>query len=234
MRVMRRLRNRLHDERGFSLTELLVAVTIGMVILMAAFMVLDRTISSSAQIADRTEALQRGRTAMDLMARELRSQVCLGTTKPIVSASDTSVQFYSDLSSGNPMVIKRRTITYSSSTNKITEAAVTGTGTYPGLSFTGAAVNTTVLGKAKQVMDGSTARPIFRYYGYQTGTTNGTLVQLNPASPTDLGRVAMIRIAFRSYAERPIAQDPNSATIENDVYVRVAVPTQNQGAPECI
>jgi prepilin-type N-terminal cleavage/methylation domain-containing protein len=226
---------RLHDERGFSLTELLVAVTIGMVILMAAFMVLDRTISSSAQIADRTEALQRGRAAMDLMARELRSQVCLGTTKPMVSGDDTSVSFYSDLSSGNPMVIKQRTISYSSSTNKITEAAVTGTGTYPALSFTGAAANTTLLGKARQIMDGSTARPIFRYYGYQTGTTNGTLVQLpSPLNPTNLGRVAMIKIGFRAYAERPIAEDKNSATIENDVYVRVAVPTQSQGAPECI
>jgi prepilin-type N-terminal cleavage/methylation domain-containing protein len=222
---------RLHDERGFTLTELLVAVTIGMVILMAAFMVLDRTISASGQIADRTEALQRGRTAMDLMTRELRSQVCLGTTKPIVSGNDTSVTFYSDLSSGNPMVIKRRTITYSSSTNKITEVAVTGTGTYPDLSFTGAAVNTTVLNKVKQIMDGSTARPIFKYYGYQTGTTNGTPVEL---TASELGRVAVIKIGFRSYAERPISNDSDSATLENDVYVRVAVPTQSQGAPECI
>ena len=60
-------------------------MVIGMIVLMAAFMVLDRTITASGQVADRSEALQRGRQAMELVTRQLRSQVCVGTTKPIVS-----------------------------------------------------------------------------------------------------------------------------------------------------
>ena len=92
---------RLRDERGFTLIELLVAMVIGMIVLIAAFMVLDRTISASGQVADRSEALQRGRQAMELITRQLRSQVCVGTTKPIVSGTDTSVSFYADLSDGS-------------------------------------------------------------------------------------------------------------------------------------
>ena len=233
MSLIRR-RLRLSDERGFTLTELLVAITVGLIVLMAAFMVLDRTITASGQIADRTEALQRGRLAMGLISRQLRSQVCVGSTKPIVAANDTSVTFYGDLSDGS-QPIKKRTLTYSSTTDTITESVVTGTGTYPTLAFTGTATSLPLLTKVEQIMDGSTARPIFRYYGYQTGTTNGTLVQLgSPLSSTDLGRVAVIKVGLRAFAVRPISKDADSAVIEDDVYVRVAVPTQLQGAPECI
>jgi prepilin-type N-terminal cleavage/methylation domain-containing protein len=224
---------RLSDERGFTLIELLVAMVIGMVVLMAAFMVLDRTISASGQVADRSEALQRGRQAMELISRQLRSQVCVGNTKPIISASDNSISFYADMSDGTTP-IRQRTLSYSSTTDIITESFVTGSGTYPSLTFTGAATSAPLLTKVKQIQDAS-LRPIFRYYGYQTGTTNGTLVQLtSPLSATDLGRVALIKVGFRTFAVRPISNDKDSAVLENDVYTRTAVPTQLQGAPECI
>ena len=225
---------RLSDERGFTLIELLVAMVIGLVGLMAAFMVLDRTISASGQVADRSEALQRGRQAMDLVSRQLRSQVCVGNTKPIISASDNSISFYADMSDGTTP-IKQRTLSYSSTTDIITESVVTGSGTYPTLTFTGTATSTPLLTKVKQIQDTSSLRPIFRYYGYQTGTTNGTLVQLTaPLSATDLGRVALIKVGFRAFANRPISNDKDSAVLENDVYTRTAVPTELQGAPECI
>ena len=106
------IRRRLSDERGFTLVELLVAMTIGMMVLMAAFMLLDRTFVASGQVADRTEALQRGRQAMALITRQLRSQVCIGTTNPpIVGGSNaSSVSFYADLSDGS-VNAKQRTLT---------------------------------------------------------------------------------------------------------------------------
>jgi prepilin-type N-terminal cleavage/methylation domain-containing protein len=237
MSLMRRLRHRvsLADQRGFSLTELLVAMTIGMVVLMASWMVLDRTISASGQVADRSQALQRGRQAMELISRQLRSQVCVGTATPIVSAGDLSVTFYADMtdgSSANP--IKKRTLTYDTTTDTINESVASSTGTYPALTF-GTAATAPLLTKVDQIMDGSTARPIFRYYGYQTGTTNGTLVQLSaPLSATDLKRVAVIKVGFRAFADRPISNDSDSTVLENDVYTRTAVPTELQGQPECL
>ena len=234
MSLTGRIRARLRDEGGFSLTELLVAMTIGLVVLMASWMLLDRTISASGQVADRTEALQRGRLAMNVISRQLRSQVCVGTTKPMISATDNAVSFYADLGDGT-VPIKRRTLTYTSATDTITESVVSGSGTYPNLTFTGTATTTPLLTKVKQILDGATPRPIFRYYGYQTGTTNGTLVQLTtPLSATDLGRVALIKIGFRAFAFRPVSNDNDSTVLEDDVYMRTAVPTQLQGAPECI
>jgi prepilin-type N-terminal cleavage/methylation domain-containing protein len=231
-------RPHLRDEGGFTLIELLTAISIGLLIIFAAFAVLDRTISASGQIADRSEALQRGRQAMQLITRQLRSQVCVGTATPIVSGSDLSISFYADLTDGTPAnPIKQRTLSYSATTDTITETVTPSAGTYPALTFTGTPTSTPLLTKVKQILEnnGTTLRPIFRYYGYQTGTTNGTLVQLSaPLSATDLKRVALIKVGFRSFAVRPISNDKDSTTLEDDVYTRTAVPTQLQGAPECL
>jgi prepilin-type N-terminal cleavage/methylation domain-containing protein len=232
MRVNRR--PRLQDERGFSLPELLVAMFIGMIILLAAFMLLDRSISASGQIADRTEALQRGRLAMDLITRELRSQVCVGTTPPIISGSGTSVSFYADLSDGT-QPIKQRTLTFNAATDTITESVVTGTGTYPALSFSGAATSVPLLTKVRQIVDVATTRPVFRYYGYVVGGAVGQLELLgSPLSAADLKRVALIKVGFKAFAVRNLSKDADSATLEDDVYVRVASPTDIQDGAECI
>jgi prepilin-type N-terminal cleavage/methylation domain-containing protein len=231
---MRLIRRRLSDERGFSLPELLMAMFVGMVVLMAAFMLLDRTISASGQVADRTEALQRGRLSMDLITRQLRSQVCVGVTPPIVSGTDDSVSFYADLSDGT-QPIKQRTLTFDSTTDTITESVVTGAGTYPALTFTSAAVTAPLLTKVRQILDGATPRAVFRYYGYTVGGAVGALQQLAaPLSATDLKRVALIKVGFRAFAVRTILNDADSAVLEDDVYVRVAVPTDIQDGPECI
>jgi prepilin-type N-terminal cleavage/methylation domain-containing protein len=231
-----RQRPRISDESGFSLTELLVALVIGMIVLLASFMLLDRTISASGQIADRTEALQRGRLAMEQITRQLRSQVCVGNTVPMVAGTATSVTFYADLSDASGTTpIKKRTLSYDTSTDTISESVVTGAGTYPALTFTGAATTTPVLTKVEQIMDGSTARPVFRYYGFTVGTTNGSLDLLaTPLSAASLSRVALIKIGFRSFAERTVMDDKNSAVLEDDVYVRVLTATDFKDGPRCI
>jgi prepilin-type N-terminal cleavage/methylation domain-containing protein len=230
-------RQRISDERGFSLTELLVAMFIGMIVLLAAFMLLDRSFSASGQIADRSEALQRGRLAMDLITRQLRSQVCVGNTVPMVSGTDTSVSFYADLSDGS-QPIKRRTLTFNAGTGTITESVVTGAGTYPALTFTGAAANSTLLTKVDQILDGTppvNPRPVFRYYGYVVGGSPGQLEPLSaPLSAANLTRVALIKIGFRAFADRTLTNDKDSAVIENDVYVRVITATDFQNGPRCI
>jgi prepilin-type N-terminal cleavage/methylation domain-containing protein len=225
------------DERGFSLTELLVAMFIGMIILLAAFMLLDRSFTASGQVADRSEALQRGRLAMDLITRQLRSQVCVGNTVPIVSGTDTAITFYADMSDGSTP-IKKRTLSYDTITDTITESVVPGAGTYPALTFTGAASSVPLLTKVDQILDGTpptTPRPIFRYYGYTVGGTSGALDLLTtPLSTASLSRVAVIKVGFRSFAARTVMNDKDSAVLEDDVYVRVTTATDFQNGPRCI
>jgi prepilin-type N-terminal cleavage/methylation domain-containing protein len=230
--VTRRPRN--SDERGFSLPELIVAMFIGLIVLMASFMLLDRSFSASGQVADRSEALQRGRQAMDLITRQLRSQVCLGNTVPMVAGTDLSVTFYADMSDGSTP-IKKRTLTYDTTTDTITESVIPGAGTYPALTFTGAATSTPLLTKVEQILDGSTLRPIFRYYGYKVGGLPGELEPLSaPLSAASLSRVALIKVGLRAFASRNVNNDKDAAVLENDVYVRVTTATDFQNGPRCI
>jgi prepilin-type N-terminal cleavage/methylation domain-containing protein len=227
-------RPRISDERGFSLPELLVAMFIGLIVLMASFMLLDRSFSASGQVADRSEALQRGRQAMDLITRQLRSQVCLGNTVPMVAGSALSVTFYADMSDGSTP-IKKRTLTYDTTTDTITESVIPGAGTYPALTFTGAATTTPLLTKVEQILDGSTPRPIFRYYGYKVGGLPGELEPLSaPLSAASLSRVALIKVGLRAFASRNVNNDKDAAVLENDVYVRVTTATDFQNGPRCI
>jgi prepilin-type N-terminal cleavage/methylation domain-containing protein len=241
------LRRRVHasDERGFTLVEMLVAMSIGVVILLAAFTLLDRSFSTSAQIADRQEGLQRGRQAMELMTRQLRSQVCVvvppATTysPPVAAATDTSVTFYGSLSESGTSV-EKRTLTFSSTgTGSITQNVITGTPNtvYPQMAFTGTGTTTTLLTDVKQAQTGTPATnlPVFRYYRYKAGAPAGDLELLNtPLATADLARVALIKVAFRSYAARPISKDNDASQLENDVYIRISDSSELQETPQCI
>ena len=72
------MRNRLNSERGMTLPEVLVTMTIALVLSLATFALVDMTIRRTGEITARVDGVQRGRVAMDLMTRQLRSQVCLG------------------------------------------------------------------------------------------------------------------------------------------------------------
>jgi prepilin-type N-terminal cleavage/methylation domain-containing protein len=232
--------NRASDERGMTLIEMLVAMSVGMIVLLAAFMLLDRSFSASGQIADREDALQRGRQAMELMTRQLRSQVCIGTANvPMVQGLDNSVTFYGSLSESSQSVTKRTLTFDGTGAGSITQSVITGVPNpaYPLMSFTGTAATSTLLTDVQQAQDGSPAvnRPVFKYYRYKAGPPTGDLEQLGtPLSAGDLGQVALIKVTFRAFAARPIADDGDSTVLENDVFIRISDPTEVQEGPQCI
>ena len=88
---------RARDESGFTLIELLMAMTIGVVVLLAAFMLVDASTPLAQKTQDRVDAAQRGRLAMEIIGAELRSQVCMpGAVPPIMPtvSDDSNVWFY--------------------------------------------------------------------------------------------------------------------------------------------
>ena len=87
-----------------TLPEVLVTMVIALVLSLATFALVDVTIRRTGEISQRVDGVQRGRVAMDLMTRQLRSQVCLGPNAPssrsIVAGTATSVTFYVEM--GDP------------------------------------------------------------------------------------------------------------------------------------
>ena len=80
--------SRLRSQAGFTLIELIVAMTISTMTVLAVFAILDTTIKQSNAVAGRVNATQRGRITMDTITRQLRSQVCYSATVPALVSGD--------------------------------------------------------------------------------------------------------------------------------------------------
>jgi prepilin-type N-terminal cleavage/methylation domain-containing protein len=231
------------DESGFTLVELLAAMVIGMIVLMAAFLLLDRATSASTEIADRQEAVQRGRMAMERITRQLRSQVCLGDeTEPITYGDDNQIVFYTDLGAGslNGDSIEQRRLSFveAAGTARIVQDIFGRTGgSYPDLTFSTLPTQSEVLMyKASRLLDDGVNRPFLRYYGFvlEDGEP-GELERLStPLSPDDASRTVMVRVGFAALPDRKNPNDRLATGMETDVYVRLADPSKPLEGPRCL
>jgi Tfp pilus assembly protein PilV len=231
-----RLRRIHSDQSGFNLPELITATFIGMIVLMAAFLLLDRTVSVSSEVAGRQDAVQRGRQAMETMTRTLRSQVCLGEkTEPITAATDKSVSFYANLST-DPDSADLRVLTWDATAKTIVEGTYDGSGTYPDLTFpTTPTRSRRLLESVDQMVESGVTQPIFRYYTFKVGGAPGELQQLStPLVTTDLPRVVMVKIAFFAKPAEKVTKAIDSTSLQSDVYVRIADPTRPTEGPRCL
>jgi prepilin-type N-terminal cleavage/methylation domain-containing protein len=240
------------SEDGFTLIEVLAAMIIGMVVLMGAFTVLDNTTRLTTNVRQRVDSLQRGRNALDLMTRDLRSQVCVGlltnattgttTTDPSLrGGSDSSVDFYTDLGDGSKNADgtdkyppTRRTLTFDATAKTIVEQIYTPTGRTGAYVYPATPLQTRTL-LADVVQDGST--PVFRFYAYDTSVTPPTPTALLNASPalsdTDEQRTVRIAIAFKTLRSGGTATSSGSSVLQDDVFRRAVNPNRSTLTPEC-
>jgi prepilin-type N-terminal cleavage/methylation domain-containing protein len=234
--MMARLRHLHARQTGFTLPELLAAMLVGLVVLMAAFMLLDHATSTSKEISDRQDTIQRGRRAMERMVTVLRSQVCLGeSTEPIIAGDADSVTFYANLSS-NPDTAQQRRLVYDPAAGSLTEYAWSGTGTYPDLKFPTKPTETRSLldSVGRMIEDGKT-QPIFRYYTYDPNGAPGALTELAaPLSSDNASRIVMVRIAFFAKPDDKAQEDRSASSLQSTVYVRLADPTRPAEGPRCL
>lgn len=231
-----RLRQLHADQSGFTLPELISAMVVGLIVLMAAFMLLDHANSVSSQISDRQDAVQRGRFAMETITRTLRSQVCLGeSTEPITAGNDNGVTFYANLTN-NTDTAQRRMIFWDPTTKKITENIYDGVGTYPDLTFpTTPSRSRTLLESVAQMKESGVTQPMFRFYTFKAGGAPGELELLPvPLGVDDVSRVVMVKVAYFAMPIKKIPKDADSTSLQSDIYVRLADPTRPTEGPRCL
>jgi type II secretory pathway pseudopilin PulG len=222
--------SRLRSESGFSLIELLAALVIGMIVVLAAFDLLDSSATVSGQVSARTDASQRGRGAIDQMTRALRSQVCVNGDPPVVSATANRVTFTADLSNGST-VPKQTQLDYASAARTITQTTWDGSGTEPSLTFLGAGQARTLLTD----VDPEPSKPIFSYWAVRDGSGGTQLDELVPPIATaDLSRIARIDISFVAHASGQLEPSPdNASTIEDSVFIRSVDPNASGAQVLC-
>ncbi len=225
--MARPIMSRLRRNDGFTLPELLVGMAIGMIVLFAAFALLETVIKRTGETQARVEATQRGRQTLDVMTRELRSQSCVGASSPsMIEALPNRVTFVADLSTGVGGIEKRlekRTIAYDPAKRTLTEYVYKATGVMP-VAFV--STPTTRRQLHTNVVPNGT-EPIFRYYAYapptETTPAEATLELTAPTANYYLSRIARIAVTFVSKAG--VGPDsPASMTLHDEVYLRSADP----------
>ena len=188
----------LRSESGFTLVELLVATAIGMVVSTATLAIVITSVHFSSNYADRVDATQQGRTAMQKLTQLLNSSCVAASVAPILPTSDANnLWFYSALGDNPTITPSEEEVSFSGGQLVLNTFANTG-GTGPA-SWTFASTATSqfvLLPHAAQV--GST--PIFQYYGYASGgalnTTPYTLA--TTLGSTNAATTAEVQINFQA------------------------------------
>jgi prepilin-type N-terminal cleavage/methylation domain-containing protein len=227
---------RLRGEAGFTLPELLTTMWIAGVIMLAAFALVDFVMKRTAEAEQRVEATQRGRTGMDMITRQLRSQVCLAATPPIYEGTNDSITFYTDLGDSTASSLpERHTLTFvpGTPTGQITEAVEKPNATTP-VTWQAPTTRVLITGITRDKDSSGNDIPIFQYRGFDNTKTPVQISTSKLAVPlkvnANTGKVAMVTISFRSVARRT----PRSAvsfSIADDVYSRVINPNPPEQAP---
>jgi Tfp pilus assembly protein PilV len=225
-----RCRARLAREDGFSLVEILVALPISIVILMAIFTMMNVSIRQSGAVTDRVDAVQRGRTAMERVTRVMRSQVCPATTgAAFTSADSSSMTLYADMTGGasNP---QRHTITFNSNASTLTEDIYAGTGTWPDLAFPNTPTQTRQLLANVTPVNGV---PVFRYYSYDANGAVSTTPMTVPVTQAQLPRIVYVEVNFVANPMRT-STSPKNTTFMGGATVRTADPTKPTENARCL
>jgi Tfp pilus assembly protein PilW len=220
-------------EEGFTLVELLVAISLAMLVLVGTFTLVRTTMDLSGGVVRRTDALQRGRLAMDRVTRELRSQVCLDASTPaMISGTDTAVSFYADL--GAPGGLPARyALTLDPVARALVETRTDGTQLTAGGAITLPAQPTRTINLLEDAA-APAAGPVFSYFAYaSTGTPRRTTVALPvPLSVADRRRVARIAIAFTARPQST-ADASKAFEVRDQITVRHADPNAVSPTPTC-
>jgi hypothetical protein len=234
--------SRLRREDGFTVMEMLIAVTVGFVVLSAALGLLESTVRMNTGVMAKTDAMQRGRIAMDSVTQQMKAQVCLDYNHPaILAGSDAdTVTFYSDFSKEGKTPFKRK-LTFDTTKNELnvftyqtpSTAVPPPADTYPA---TPTSAMTLLQGVYRQRDDVANKDvPFLRYYAYKI--VNGRTVPEEELTPplndAQAARVARIDI---NYFVLPTGSKDQSqgVNLSDQVMARHADPNLSVPDPNCV
>jgi len=176
-----KLRARFRSEQGFTLIEALVAVLTGIVIVLVLFTILEVSVRQSAKLADRAEATQFARVAMNHIVDELHSACVSQGLAPVRKESGENKLILVNGYSSNAEISSTGTATagarkdeivYSPGAQTLTDYTYYATGVTNGeYTFAATASPSTGVRIGEHItamQQGAETVPIFKYYAYAT------------------------------------------------------------------
>jgi prepilin-type N-terminal cleavage/methylation domain-containing protein len=239
---------RLRQESGFTLIELLVSISIGTVVVLALFTLVDVSMPAARRIDDRVDAQQRGRNGVEQALVSLRAATCVrngqqadGTPiflKPIGDATDpptaTKVTFYAAVTTpADPAGFAPQKRQLELSGTQLIERRWTSAGS-PG-AYTWVPQPTRVVAGGVGA-DGT--NPVFSYYAYDNASPPAIAQLTPPISAADQARIVKVGLRLRALSGAGAGSADTSARFATEVAVRVPVDfttdaTTRQG-PACM
>lgn len=161
-----------NGEHGFTLVEMLVTLVTGIVIVLAAFSILDVSLRQSSRISERVETDQRARLAMEKILLELHSSCLVSVTNAVLPESNgTNIKFISQQGSEAYFTtVTKHEISLTG--GKLTDASYVSEPSANGAwKFNSTPTRTqTLLTNVSQ----SGATPVFQYFRYTGGNLSTT------------------------------------------------------------
>ena len=223
---------RVRDESGFSLVELVVALTIGTIVLLAAFMLVDASTPLAQRTNDRVDAFQRGRLALDIVGAELRSQVCMpGAIPPIMPtvSDEDDIWFYGNNQDQNSLPQRHHIYLQG---DALKEDTWQGTGTQSAVTFP---VNPPP--KTRTLLSPVALVPgvkLFRYFGFDENLPAAVNKPVaTPVSVADSRNIVQVNLSFVARPTRAKAATGRDSTFQQAVFFRTADPTDPMKGAKC-
>jgi hypothetical protein len=207
--------SRLRANDGFTIMEVLTAAVIGFIVLAGTLGLLESSLRLNSGVIAKTDAMQRGRLAMDVVTQQLRSQVCLdGSTLPdnakvsaiLEGSNANSVSFYADFTELGEAPF-RRTLTFDTVAKTIRTSTYAPTMSPPtpaDYPVSPTRTNVVLENAVAQKNDLGVDIPFLRYYAYTlvAGRPRAELALPVPLSQADAERVARIDVSFLALPTR--------------------------------
>jgi Tfp pilus assembly protein PilW len=202
----------MRDQRGTTMVELLVGISMTLIILAAVFSLTTAVLHGQDRILRRVDANQRARPVMTRIVQGLHSACVTSHIAPIQTGSTgTSISFFSKSGSAVGPTPDLHVVSLSGTT--LSEAVYPATGgTAPNWTFSGTPSSSGQI-LTKVAAPGGV---IFRYYDFVNGALNTTPLP-TPLSSTNAARVSYVTVTFTSSPSNGVSTlDPKSPLLLTD------------------
>jgi type II secretory pathway pseudopilin PulG len=187
-------------EQGFTLVEMLVTLVTGIVIVLAAFSILDVSLSQSSRINERVDADQRARLAMEKILLELHSSCVIVDVNPVEVGSESEMikfisqqgsEAYFNTVTKHEIKLNKAAGTLTDASYASVEPSSSGTWTFPAT----ATSKQTLLTNVSLSKEGEKTVPLFKYYKYENGNLATTELP-TPLNEENAANTAEITVSF--------------------------------------
>ncbi len=244
-----------HDERGYTLIELLIAMVMSTVILLAAFSFLQLATGDVSRITARVRANQTARTVFERMILELHSACVTPSVAPVqASSNENAIKFVSEAGTASTLSnVHLHEIIFTPPSGKSEGTLVEKVynrvmppagGAAPKYTFSTESTTTQLLTGVKQMEGGVPVFQYFRFYktgdaiptGYKTlpyGELNPNAMS-NAALETESAYVAKVTVSLLILPEGKEATanvNDRPVPLEDSVVFRLAPSSESSNNP---